>query len=415
MADLTDTLIHIYQNTLYRASPTLLTRTCLRQPDVSRRLDEPVSLVVLGKSASSMFKGAASLLQIAEAMAVLPEGYREDAFPPFVRVRYGSHPSITHLSFDAADALIEFLDQARHQIIVMISGGTSACLAKPLDPWFSREDLIEANNLLVRSGLRIEEMNTVRKHLSAIKGGRLAESFAPGFMTFVLSDVSRGHWRLVGSGPTFPDSSTNADAAEILRRTEAPLLHDLADRLEEKDLPDTPASLPESWGYLLGDNETLVGCAIDQIRQRGFETKEIEGELDDDVERVCDTLWDAYTRLERGQMAVGGGEPTVNVTGKGRGGRCSEIAVRLGLRAKTEQRDDLYALLASSDGLDGDTDAAGYVVAPERYSRDNPEEKNYEAALANSNSWSVVDAFARPIKARPGGNNLRDLFVIVKR
>lgn len=414
MADLEDTLVSIYQRTLYRASPTLLGRRTIQSPSTTPFLDEPVSLVVLGKSASSMFKAAGSTIQIAEAIAVLPEGYREDAFPPFVSVHYGSHPEITELSFTAADALVEFVANAKYPLIFMISGGTSACVARPLEPWFSHEDLIEANGRLVRSGLRIEEINTVRKHLSAIKGGRLVQDVEPGFLTFVLSDVGRGMWKMVGSGPTFEDSSTNLEAASALEKVSDPFLRSLAERLRDPSVPDTPDRVPESRGFLLGDNQTLVNEALAQIRQLDIEASEIDVELDDDVGEVTEILWERASKLESGEMAVGGGEPTVMVEGKGRGGRCSEIAVRLGMRAKQSGRDDLYALLGSSDGLDGDTDAAGYVVTPRRYGVDRPEQGSFEAALKNSNSWSVIDGFARTIKARPGGNNLRDLFVLAR-
>lgn len=414
MSDLSEDLRHIYLSTLYRSTPALLIQQCLAREEVKRALDEPVSLIAIGKCASGLMKGAAASIQIAEGFAVLPEGYRQDAFPPFTEVVYGSHPEISDASFSAGEKLISFVENLKYSALVLVSGGSSACLAKPLEPWFTREDLVKANRLLIRSGLPIEQINTVRKHLSSIKGGRLGEMLPSGTVTLVLSDVSRGCWPLVGSGPTFPDESTNHDAAEILAGLGDSWGMELAMKLKDRDVPDTPGTLRDRHHFLVGDNGTLVENAAEQIEKMGYEPVEIPEELDADVEEITERLWSGFETLEKGQILAGGGEPTVEVTGQGRGGRCSEIAVRLGKRARDAGRADLLALVASSDGVDGDTDASGYLVERSRYFDRDLDDRIYDRALENSNSWSIVDSFAIPMEARPTGNNLRDIFFVAR-
>lgn len=414
MSDLSEDLRQIYLKTLYRSTPALLIQECLAREEVKRSLEEPVSLVALGKSASGLMKGAAASIQIAEAFAVLPERYRQDAFPPFTEVVYGTHPEISDASFEAGEKLISFVEKLKYSALVLVSGGSSACLAKPLEPWFTREDLVKANRLLIRSGLPIERMNIVRKHLSAIKGGRLGEMLPSGTVTLVLSDVSRGCWPVVGSGPTFPDESTNHEAAEILADLGDAWAMELAMRLKDRDVPDTPGTLRDRHHFLLGDNGTLVENATVQIEMMGYEPVAIPQELDADVGEITERLWSEFQNLEKGQILAGGGEPTVEVTGQGRGGRCSEIAVRLGKRARDEGRRDLLALVASSDGVDGDTDASGYLLEPSRYFDRAIDDRIYDRALENSNSWSIVDSFAIPMEARPTGNNLRDIFFVAR-
>lgn len=408
-------LIEIYRTAIYRTTPAILTRQALERPDVQALLGEPLTVICLGKAASGMFKGVASSVPVVEGFAAYPADYVQDAFPPFVDVVQGTHPEMSDASFEAGEALAEFARKCgEFQVLVLLSGGTSAAMAKPLAPFFTREDLIRTNRILIQSGLPIEKINTVRKHLSAIKGGRLGAMLPRGTVTFVLSDVSRGEWQDVGSGPTLPDQTTNRQAAEILQELRDPECDRLAGILLSEAVPETPTELPGHESFLMGDNGTLVRQTVEVASRAGFEVRAVEEELNGDVEVIAGQVDELMASLSPGQIVVGGGEPTVRVAGKGRGGRCSELSVRLGERLRRRGSRDSYALLASSDGVDGETDAAGYVVTSKCYGSTDVSENEVEQVLSRSDSLSIVDQYALKIPKRPTGNNLRDLFILAR-
>lgn len=415
MTTRSDTLVEIYRTALYRATPALLTRQIVERDEIQGLLGEPLSVICLGKSASGMFKGIAASMSVLEGFAAYPAGYVQDAFPPFVDVVQGSHPEMSDASFDAGDQLVRFAERCgRYQVVVLLSGGSSAAVARPLEPWFTRDDLRQINRLLVHSGLPIEKINTVRKHVSSIKGGRLAQRLPSGTVTFVLSDVSRDGWYDVGSGPTLADPTTLEDAAEILQALGDELSRRLADLLRSGEVPETPKTLDGHASFLMGDNRTLIDKAVEIASKEGFDARALDEELNDDVERTADLMSERIGAMRAGELLVAGGEPTVKVRGEGRGGRCSELAVRLGRKLRRAGIDDVTALLASSDGIDGNTDAAGFVLTPDRYGRSSLDDGAMAESLDRSDTVAIVDHFAQTIPKRPTGNNLRDIFLFAR-
>lgn len=416
MQNLTRRLLELYQRALYRSDPALLTQQALERAEVAESLGEPLTVLCLGKCASGMFKGAAAVSSIVEGFAAYPEGYVQDPFPPFVEVVLGDHPRLTAASFEAGEALVEFAKRGgAHQVLVLLSGGTSATVDSPFEPWFSREDLAHVNDVLLHAGLPIESMNTVRKHLSAIKGGRLGAMLPPATVTLVLSDVSRGNWHDVGSGPTLPDASTNAGAAKILRELGDDRCRHVASILESGEVPDTPERLEGHHAFLIGDNQTLVRKAAEIASLVDFRARALDEELNADVEVTADRLFEQLMALSPGELVVVGGEPTVRVRiAGGRGGRCSELAVRLGERLRRNGKDGYAALLASSDGVDGDTDASGFIVTSELYQRARLTEAEVRDVLERSDTFSIVGHYAVALEKRPTGNNLRDIFILAR-
>jgi glycerate 2-kinase len=416
MQNLARRLREIYLRALYRSDPALLTQQALERDEVAESLGEPLTVLCLGKCASGMFKGAAAVSSIVEGFAAYPEGYLQDPFPPFVEVVHGDHPRLTPASFEAGEALVKFARRGgAHQVLVLLSGGTSATVDLPLEPWFSGEDLAHVNDVLLHAGLPIESMNTVRKHLSAVKGGRLGAMLPAGTVTLVLSDVSRGNWHDVGSGPTLPDTSSNAGAAELLRALGDDRCRHIASILESGEVPDTPERLEGHHAFLIGDNQTLVNKAAEIASLVDFRAHALEEELNGDVEATTEHLFEELMALSPGELVVAGGEPTVRVTHPGgRGGRCSELAVRLGERLRRTGKQGCAALLASSDGVDGDTDASGFIVISELYQRAPLTEAEVRDVLERSDTFSVVGHYAEALEKRPTGNNLRDIFILAR-
>lgn len=346
------TLRDIYASTLTNCAPHMLV-----QQHVHDGL--PRNVVAIGKCAGPLLDGAAAAMRIDHAFAALAHGYPRPQSKAEVHV--GGHPMMTRASFDAGRALVEFA--AKHRdITFLISGGGSACVEVPRHP-HTDEEVAAENARLVASGLPIEAINARRRELSAIKGGRLRELVRGRAVTLVYSDVATGALADVASGPTITDA------------TEA---------------------------ILVADNATLVHTAASLIGERAVV---FERQIDGDVGDAAELLARTAETLRPGQILVAGGEPTVVVRGSGKGGRCIELAVRFAELSPFE------ALFGSSDGVDGNSGAAG-VWLPRREHAGLPE--GAADALAVSDSWRIATQIGEPIMITPTGNNLRDLFLVAR-
>jgi glycerate 2-kinase len=333
-----------YLTTLARCAPDVLVRDCVRA-------DMPRHVVAIGKCASALLDGVASVHEIESAFVAVPEGYplpRE--VERWLHLFIGGHPHYTSASFAAARALVEYVD-AHEDILFLVSGGGSACVEVPLiDEAAARQKNAE----LIASGRTIAEINAERRTISAIKGGKLAARVRGRAVTLVYSDVSTGALHDVASGPTIPGSEA----------------------------------------VLVADNTTLVRTAAQII---GDNAVVVEEQVEGDVLDAAAMLASRARELRKGQVLVAGGEPTVVVRGKGRGGRCSELAVRFaGLCG-------LPALFGSSDGVDGNSGAAGIYL---------PGGLRPALRWAPSDSFPVAAQIGEPIMIAPTGNNLRDLFFV---
>jgi glycerate-2-kinase len=333
--------------------------------------DMPRNVVAIGKCAGALLDGVAGVHEIESALVAIPEGYRlPDAFGGRsgrrstvpVEIHVGGHPHMTAASFAAGRALLDYVD-AHDDILFLISGGGSACVEVPLPP-HSEEEVARMNAELIASGRPIAEINAERTKRSAIKGGRLRERVRGRAVTLVYSDVATGALQDVASGPT------------IARAGEA---------------------------ILVADNATLVRAAAKTI---GDNAVVVDEQLEGGVLDSAALLAARAGALRSGEVLAAGGEPTVLVRGKGRGGRCSELAVRFAALSEYE------ALFASSDGIDGNSGVAGWYLPPRR-GLELP--AGWEAALADSDSMRIAAQVGEPITIAPTGNNLRDLFLVTRR
>ena len=342
----------IYLTTLARCAPDLLVRTHV-DPSMPR------NVVAIGKCSGALLDGVARVIEIDNAFVAIPDGYRL----PVTRaeVHIGGHPQMTKPSFDAGRALLRFVD-AHDDLLFLISGGGSACVEAPLPP-NTEDDVARANARLIASGLPIASINAERRKLSAIKGGRLRDRVRGRCVTLVYSDVATGALADVASGPTIRSSDD---------------------------------------GILIADNTTLVKTAAEIL---GDDAVTIAEQIEGDVEQAATLLCERARALSSGQVLVAGGEPTVVVRGEGRGGRCSELAVRFGVKCEYE------SLFGSSDGVDGNSGAAGIYLTRRPEARGPA---GWKPALRGSNSFSIATQMGEPIMIAPTGNNLRDLFLVAR-
>ncbi|MBK5260077.1 MAG: DUF4147 domain-containing protein [Thermoanaerobaculia bacterium] len=386
----------IYRQTLSRCAPQELVRTVVR-PDMPR------DVVAIGKCAGALLDGVAAVHPVRDAIAVIPRMYP----PPIAGadVFFGGHPQVDEDSFSAGNELLRFVD-AHDEILFLISGGGSACVESPLVPWFTRRDIADTNARLIDAGLPIAEINCVRKHLSAIKGGRLAARVRRRCVTLVYSDVGTGDLASVASGPTLPDSARKSDAITILESIGG--CDRIVTALRDESVPDTVAELTHAMSLLVADNNTLTRAAARIVRQEGLMPVMWEGQIEGDVSEAARALASRAATLRSGEVLIAGGEPTVVRHGDGRGGRCSEMAVRFAIQSASR---GLRALFGSSDGVDGSSGAAGVAFDPVPAA---VEESAAVSSLSRSDSMTTALRLGRAVIMLPTGNNLRDLYLVAR-
>lgn len=381
----------IYLRALDACAPERLVRNVLG-PDMPR------NVVAIGKCAGALRDG---LDDDVGAFVVIPDGYRR----PVKRaiVVEGGHPDMTAASFEAGRQLLDFVD-AHDDVLFLISGGGSACVEQPLAPWFDEHGLTEVNTRLVASGLPIGDMNCVRKHLSAIKGGRLAARVKRS-VTLIYSDVSTGSLADVASGPTLPDPTTKSDAIDLLMKIGG--CDRIVARLRDDGCPDTVKHLDDWRAELIADNSTLVAAAASIARSIGLTPVIAERQIECDVEDAARDLLHRAQALNEGEVLIAGGEPTVVRRGDGKGGRCIELAVRMAL---AQGRMNLDALLGTSDGVDGNSGVAAIALSLPA----SMDESVAAKELSRSNSLAVAEVIGQTIIIPPAGNNLRDLYLLAR-
>jgi glycerate 2-kinase len=374
---------------------------------------EQFDLVAIGKAAASMSEGAFAATTIHRGMIVVPEGYAAGHPRTGISLCRGTHPDLSPASFAAGRQLLEFVRSAGRAILFLISGGSSATVEWPLAP-VAADDLAALNQLMVRSSLRIEQINVVRKHLSAIKGGRLAEISPPGSRALILSDVAPGQPEMVGSGPTWADSSTCEQAAAVLDSRNEPIARQTAALLRSGALAETPKVTRNVTNQLLADNRTLLSVAAGLLEERSIEVTLLEESLEQEVAQVAERLVALVSALPPGHVLVAGGEPVVEVRGSGRGGRCSELAVLLAQKLRAG-RIRVDAILGSSDGLDGNSGAAGVAIAAGQYFALDDLDIAASRAVADSDTIALAGEIGHRLELPVKGNNLRDLYLLARR
>src|SRR6266436_3948773 len=355
------------------------------------------------------------------------EGIVSSSVDPASQVRgfryfRGGHPTPNKESLRAADAMLKTLSTLDLSClaIFLLSGGGSSIAEKPINDEISLEDLIATYRVLVLSGAPIVEINAIRKHLSAVKGGRLALAAYPAQqVSLLISDVPDSTLDALASGPTMPDSTSVAECYRLLEKYK---LHDqfpqsvreLFQRhaLEETPKSDDPAFVRARWWPVLS-NQTALDAAGVAATAQGFAV-EVDNSCDDwDYERAADYLLGRVRELRKSDSRVcliSGGEVTVKVANGGSGGRNQQFALA---SARKIAGENITVLSAGTDGIDGNSPAAGAVVDGSTIERATAEGFDPAAALANFNAYPLFDALGDAIMTGPTGNNVRDLRVLL--
>ena len=380
-----------------------------------------VLVVSIGKAGHTLVEALAS--QVGSRL----EGIVATSVEPGSQVhgfRYfkGGHPTPNADSVRAAEAILKSLNvqNALSLVIFMLSGGGSAIAEKPIDDEISLDDLIATYRALVLSGAPIAEINAIRKHLSAVKGGRLAQAAYPAQqVSLMISDVPDTTLDALASGPTMPDSTSVADCYAILEKyallEQFPQsVRELFQRhaLEETPNSDDPAFVRARWWPVLS-NKTAIEAAGVAATAQGFAV-EVDNSCDDwDYDRAADYLLGRLRKLRQNVSKVcliSGGEVTVKVTNGGIGGRNQHFALACAQKIAGE---NVTVLSAGTDGIDGNSPAAGAIADGSTAERAKAAGHDPAAALGTFNAYPLFDALGDTIMTGPTGTNVRDLRILL--
>jgi hydroxypyruvate reductase len=422
--------LHVFQHALAEASIARgfarhvhCERGVLRIREDLYHLDSysRVLVVSLGKAGHTMVEA------LSEQVGASLEGIVASSVQPSTQVhgfRYfcGGHPTPNAESILAASAMLRMLEAqpASALVIFLLSGGGSSIVEKPIDDEISLEDLIATYRALVHSGAPIAEINAVRKHLSAVKGGRLAQAAFPAQqVSLLVSDVPDGTPDALASGPTMPDSTTVEDGYRIAEKYELlrqfpQSTRELFERraLEETPKSDDPAFQRARWWPVL-TNQTAIEEASAAAERAGF-IVQVDNSCDDwDYERAAEYLLQRVRELRKNCSPVcliSGGEVTVKVVNGGVGGRNQQFALACAEKIAGE---NITVLSAGTDGVDGNSCAAGAVVDGSTVKRARSRGLDVRAALEKFDAYPLFKALGDAIEIGPTGNNLRDLRILL--
>lgn len=380
-----------------------------------------VFVVAIGKAGHSM------LIALHEQAGERFEGIVASSVAPEFQVRgfryfQSGHPLPNAESVRAADAMLKSLDTLTESClaIYLVSGGGSAAAEKPIDDGISLDDLVETYRTLVHSGAPIAEINSIRKHLSAIKGGRLAQAAYPAQQVSILvSDVPDDTPDALASGPTMPDSTTIEDCYAIATKhrlaAQFPFpVRELFERhaLEETPKSDDPAFIRARWWTILS-NVALLEAAKKEAERQGF-VVEIDNSCDDwNYARAADHLLIHLHELRKTNDRVcllSGGEVTVQVINGGVGGRNQQFALYCAEKITGES---ICVLSAGSDGIDGNSPAAGAVADGTTFEQTKARGLDPKVHLERFNAYPLFEGLGDAIVTGPTGNNLRDLRILL--
>jgi hydroxypyruvate reductase len=388
--------------------------------EVAHPLVRPPRVVAFGKAANRMAAVLDEILggQIEAGVSVGPaEAPKKLAnFHYFV----GGHPSPNTASLEGAQASLQLVSHLTREdtVIFLVSGGGSAILAKPIDASITLADLIEFNRVLVTSHLPIEKINVLRKHLSAVKGGRLAERAYPARqLTIFISDVPDDLPSMVASGPTMPDESTTEQAYELAEQNNLASHFPASVRglFERRELIETPKPgdprFANSYYFSLLSNRDAVKAALLAAEKLGFAAEIDHGAWDADYREVVRSnvaALDALSQADKGRSVclVVGGEVTCPVTGPGMGGRNQAFALYAAQHIAGQRR---VVLSAGTDGRDGNSPTSGAVADGQTISRALGRGLDPAAYLAESDAYSFFRTLGDTLDTGFTDNNVRDV------
>lgn len=380
-------------------------------------------VVGAGKSAAVMAAALEDAWPDVELSGVVVTRYGHAVPTRHLRVIEASHPVPDTNSEIGAQSVLQAVQGLGPEdlVIALISGGGSALMALPVEG-LTLADKQAVNRALLASGATISEMNAVRKHLSRIKGGRLAAAAAPAqVVTLAISDVPGDDPAVIASGPTVPDPTTFSDARSIISRYGVELPPAVAARLnEEADETPKPGQLPHTAFRMVATPSMALRAAAEEASRWGLAPL-ILGDALEGESREVGTVMAGIAKsvamhglpIERPAVLLSGGETTVSIgpEGAGRGGRNTEFLLALAVALGSTK--GIWAVAGDTDGIDGTEDAAGAFVAPDTLARARAAGQDPHGVLDSHDSYGLFDSIGDLIRTGPTLTNVNDIRAIL--
>ncbi|MFC1769492.1 glycerate kinase [Nitrospirota bacterium] len=384
-----------------------------------------IYLLAFGKAAPQMASAAEEILQgkITEGLVVTKKYHAINYIPRAehnIHLMEAGHPLPDSNSVKASEKALALLDKANKNTMVLclISGGGSALLASP-DGGIKLSEKKSITKSLLRAGADINDINTVRKHLSSVKGGKLAEAAYPArILSLLISDVADNRLDVIASGPTAPDPATFKDALDILEKFHIKASPSIRKHIENGIKGDVPETLKPGdpvfrkvKHHIIASNRDAIEAARGMAELFGFRTHVLSHSLTGDVVDAAKWLSTEIRKHEAPCCCIAGGETTVKVMGKGKGGRNTELALRLALA--TQDIKGLAALCVGTDGTDGPTDAAGAMVSGATIPEARKMGLSPEDTLRENDTYHFFKKNGGLLITGPTGTNVMDLTIIL--
>ena len=365
---------------------------------------------------------------ITRGVLITKYGHVPGALDEVIEICEAGHPVPDEKGTAATKRVLDLIAKAdrRTLVICLISGGGSALLAAPCQG-VSLDEKRQVTELLLKAGATITELNCVRKHISSVKGGRLAEIAYPSrVLSLILSDVIGDPLDVVASGPTSPDKTTFGDALAVLERyklTDAIPAGVLTRLVEgsEGQIAETPKEGNPAFdrveNRIIGSNKLAAEAAAGRARQLGFEPIVLSTQMQGEARSVASILAQKAVETRKGHppdkriCLISGGETTVTVKGTGRGGRNTELALAFAKEIAGSR--GIVLLSAGTDGTDGPTDAAGAVVDGQTCSNATAKGLSLDHYLNNNDSYSFFKSTGELLITGATGTNVMDLQIIL--
>lgn len=382
-------------------------------------------MIAAGKASAAMARAASEVLgtRLRSGIVITPDAAE---MPPRLRVVVAEHPQPGQGSLAAGRGALDVAWGAvpGELLLILLSGGASSLMAYPA-AGLTLEEKRATTGVLLTAGADIYELNTVRKHLSAVKGGRLAAASRAECLTLVVSDVVGDDTSVIASGPTVADPSTYRDAWQVLERRggtaafpEAVVTHlarGAAGEIPETPKPGDPA-LQRSHVQIIGSRHVAMRGAAARARQLGYHVEVIDGALVGEAREAAGRhvaqVLDRSAAQPRPRCIVSSGETTVTVRGRGRGGRNQEF-VLASVELLARQGGAVALASVGTDGVDGPTDAAGAVADASSLARGEALGVVPAPFLAGNDAYHYFDRLGDLVRTGPTGTNVGDLQVIL--
>src|SRR6056297_2167516 len=434
---LTEIAMDIFNQTLSHVNPSKIISEAVIWNKTSGELtirgksyaiheNQPVFVIGAGKASVPMALGIENVMQgrIRDGIVISPDPFKGESR---IQVFTGSHPLPDKESLSSSYELVSFLQKIHHNsfVINLISGGASSLFCLPAGD-LEIDEVREIYSLLIESGARIHEINTVRKVFSSVKGGQLLQHLkGKQVVDLMISDITDDDIQMIGSGPSIAQEISANDAFQILKQyklyNSIPhvarqfLASEMDKEMKRKHYRNTE-EIDRHSSFIIASASMMAAGASEIARDKGYDVvfneEAVSAPIDEVVQSLINQIRSLSDNKGEKKAIISFGEPTVHVTGDGLGGRNQELAL---LMADALQNVDhnITFLSAGTDGIDGPTDAAGAVITNQTFQEAVSSSINPTQYLDNNDSYHFFQKAGGHIKPGPTGNNLMDLHIVL--